>query len=519
MRISRRFVSSFLASSFAFTALPTLAHAATYQVGPGKPFAEISAVARMLKPGDVVEVQGDHTYAAVELAQNGTQAAPITLRGIRVNGKRPIISGGDNTVLITGSFTTLEGFEVVNGQQICIVHRAHGTVLRDDVVHACPRHGILGTDSDSGSLLMEYVEVYDAGSERSGEALKHPVYIATDEATHPGSVFRMQHCYVHDAKGGNSVKSRAERNEIYSNWLEGAQYYELELIGPDDDSGDTVTAPREDADVVGNVFFQTKSTSYVVRIGGDGTGRTGGRYRFVNNTFVHGSDPNNSGSIRFSYALDSVELYNNVFYSPSRPIDYLFRETELTWVSGRQVVGSNNWISQGAMNVPTTLKDSILGTDPGFTDLAKRDVRLAAGSPLIDKGTGTTARTDGFSFPRPLAKAAFTPPLRVLASVGKASARAEVGAVDIGAFEFGSPTEEPGKPGTEPPPVPGTPGLPAPGNGDGGTTDPGANPSSSDAASDGCSCSEAPGTGTSTGLSAFGALLGVCAMWVTRRKR
>jgi hypothetical protein len=45
--------------------------------------------------------------------------------------------------------------------------------------------------------------------------------------THPGSVFRLQYCFVHDANGGNNVKSRAERNEIYYNWLEGAVYHEL----------------------------------------------------------------------------------------------------------------------------------------------------------------------------------------------------------------------------------------------------------------------------------------------------
>jgi len=37
---------------------------------------------------------------------------------------------------------------------------------------------------------------------------------------------------VHDGNGGNGVKSRAERNEIYYNWIEGSLYHELELIGP-----------------------------------------------------------------------------------------------------------------------------------------------------------------------------------------------------------------------------------------------------------------------------------------------
>ena len=353
----------------AVTSSATLARAATLEVGPGKQYAELSAIARIVKPGDVVEVQGDHTYAPVEFNVNATQAAPITIRGVRVNGKRPIVKGGENTVLLHGNFYTFEGFEVTGGTGICVVHSANGVTLRDDVIHDCPRHGILGTDSEAGSLLMEYVEVYAAGSERAGEALKHPVYIATNERMYPKSVFRMQHCYVHDANGGNSVKSRAERNEIYGNWLEGAQYYELELIGPDDDSGDTVTAPREDGDVVGNVLLQTTSTSYVVRVGGDGTGRTGGRYRFVNNTFIVGSHANNAGAMRASYALDSLELYNNVFSRASGRMDYLVRETDLTWIAGRQIAGANNYITQGSGNIPATPTRNNLCTNPRFDDL------------------------------------------------------------------------------------------------------------------------------------------------------
>jgi hypothetical protein len=432
--------SAALAALFAARA----AHAVTYEVGPGKPVREISAVTAKLKPGDVVEVQGGATYGPIELESHGTAAAPITLRGIRVNGKRPVIQGGDNTVLVSANYTVLEGFEITGGSGVCLVHHSHGNVFRDDVVHGCPRHGILGTDADSGSLTMEYVEVYDAGSEPSGESLKHPVYIATDEKAHPGSVFRMQHCYVHDGNGGNSVKSRAERSEIYGNWLEGGQYYELELIGPDDDSGDQLAPPREDGDIVGNVFFQTVSESYVVRIGGDGTGRTGGRYRFVNNTFVHGGNQGNDGTVRLSYALESVEFYNNVVYSPSRTIEYLMRETELGWVNGRSIVGTNNWISQDAQDVPQELAGTILGADPGFSDFAKRDVRLKETSPLIDKGAAVTSRADAYALPNPLAKPTHTPPLRVLPAVGAASQRASVGVMDIGAFEYGSVTEEPG---------------------------------------------------------------------------
>ncbi|MCZ7679294.1 MAG: hypothetical protein M5U28_11265 [Sandaracinaceae bacterium] len=72
-------------------------------------------------------------------------------------------------------------------------------------------------------MLLERVEVHHCG----GGDRDHQIYMATDEVAYPGSVFRMQHCWVHDANSGNNVKSRAERNEIYSNWIEGAYYHEL----------------------------------------------------------------------------------------------------------------------------------------------------------------------------------------------------------------------------------------------------------------------------------------------------
>ena len=101
------------------------------------------------------------------------------------------------------------------------------------MVHDCPRQGILGADNDSGSLTLERVEVHHCG----GGTQDHQIYMASDEVAHPGSVFRMQSCWIHDANGGNNVKSRAERNEIYFNWIEGAFYHELELIGPDPSGG------------------------------------------------------------------------------------------------------------------------------------------------------------------------------------------------------------------------------------------------------------------------------------------
>src|ERR1051325_4528602 len=71
----------------------------TYQVGPGRPYATLQAVAGLLKPGDVVQVDGGATYAGgVRFTKSGSASNKIKLVGVAVKGKRPVLSGGTNTV-------------------------------------------------------------------------------------------------------------------------------------------------------------------------------------------------------------------------------------------------------------------------------------------------------------------------------------------------------------------------------------------------------------------------------------
>ncbi|MFC1643154.1 hypothetical protein ACFL5O_10810 [Myxococcota bacterium] len=260
----------------------------TLTVGAGTAYPSIEDAMGDVRPGDVVEVQGDQTYVGTlrfRPEQGGEAGNPVTVRGLPVNGRRPLLKGvgpgqwDTMVVLLNANHFVFEGFEVAGGpDQEGIVHKADDVVIRDVVVHDCESQGLMGTDFDSGSLTLEYSEFYANGTGMYG----HQIYMATDEAIYPGSVFRMQLCYVHDAAGGNNVKSRAERNEIYYNWIENAVYHELDLIGPDDQDEELA---REDSDMVGNVLIKN-SQWRIARIGGDGTGNTAGRYRFVNNTMV-----------------------------------------------------------------------------------------------------------------------------------------------------------------------------------------------------------------------------------------
>jgi hypothetical protein len=401
-----------------------------YQVGPSRTYKTLASVASLVKPGDVVEVDGNAQYAGgVRFTRGGTPDQRITIRGIRVSGKRPVISGGVNTVELNGNYTTLEGFEVTGGSSRCIYHHAHSITVRDTVVRDCPSHGILGADTGSGSLTLDRVEVYRAGSGTT----RHPIYIATDQNAYPGSVFRMQYCYIHDGNGGNHVKSRAERNEIYYNWIEGATYRELELIGPEAAS---YALKREDSDVVGNVFVKT-SNFFAVRVGGDGTGDTGGRYRFMNNTFV--MKPGSTAAIQAFDRLESLELHNNVFYREGGGAVELLRD-EGKWVAGRRIVeGRNNWVPQGTSAL-AGLAGTISGTDPGFEDIAGRKLWPKSTSALIGKAVANPTSPSGFAFPRPLTAAAFVPPRRLL----NGSLETRAAAVSLGAYEpYGAPASAP----------------------------------------------------------------------------
>src|SRR5262245_5365961 len=110
----------------------TPAIATTYQVGPNRTMKTLGAVASQLGPGDVVEVDGDATYAGgIVLGRPGATGNPITVRGVRVNGKRPVLSGGTNTIEIQGDHYVLEGFEVTAGTFRCVYHHSHDVTMRD----------------------------------------------------------------------------------------------------------------------------------------------------------------------------------------------------------------------------------------------------------------------------------------------------------------------------------------------------------------------------------------------------
>lgn len=437
-------------------ALPSLALAATYTVGPsGRQYTQLSALVDSvdLEPGDVVLVDGGATYSGNIVVRSGDRGAagnPVTFRWNRsVGSTRPVLSGGSHTVKFQQSnHVVFEGFDVRGGTSSCVFSEAHDVTVRDSIIRDCPSHGILGADNNSGSFTLEYSEVYNAGSGTH----RHPIYMQSDQVAYPGSVFLMRYNYVHDGNGGSLLKNRHERALIYYNWFENSAYQELELIGPDcetQQSGWTPNLRREDVDLVGNVIVHTSSWRNAIRTGGDLNGRSQGRLRMVNNTIVF----NRSGianAVLVQLGQESVEMHNNVVHqtgSGAAPnilrvheaseveTPYCAPTSREPWSSGRKVAGSNNWVQSSAALVPAELTGTLRGTDPGLSNIGQLQLRPTANSPLVSAGNPQPPAPSAFPFPSPLLLPQFDPPQRAKLAIGAQVARVPGARIDIGAME------------------------------------------------------------------------------------
>ena len=440
-----------------------VAGADTFLVGPTRTYHELTEVAPFVGPGDLVLVDGGFVYDPVLFENDGDPGNPIVVRGVRVGGVRPVIEGGSNTIEIQSDHFVLESFEIRRGISRCVYHHSDDLVLRDLYVHDCEAHGILSSDEDSGSLTIQYTEVSRAGN----GTFQHGLYVTSDQNAHPGSVFRLEHSYIHDMNGGNALKSRAERNEIHSNWFEGTRYHLMELIGPDEGAVTPPPAIREDSDVTGNVLVHKAYDPPVmpwgtdppgiggdfafVRIGSDircdepgigGENSTRGRYRFVHNTFVRQSDGVGSTVFRPFGLLQSVAMANNIVWSSPAGAVPIFRfngiGSEACWTNGEQIAGQNNWIETGtdATSIPAGWTGTLNGASPLFANAAAYDLRLSSGSPARNQGIATPLDPPGYPFPNPHWPLAYEPPLRSVLPGSPAPARLPNGVLDLGAFEF-----------------------------------------------------------------------------------
>jgi len=456
-------------------ALPHEAAATTYEVGPGKPLASVGAVPwESLNPGDTVLIYYRATPYKEKfvLARVGTQAAPITVRGVLgPNGERPVLDGagattraqlnypsrvrgvikiGSSTVPFADGTTVMPQWLVIENLEIMNAHApntftgptgasetytAPASAIyiefgENITVRNCSMHnngnGFFAFSSDtlaSRNILVEANDIHDNGN--VGSNFEHNVYVESI-----GITFQYNHLgNLLPGAGGNNLKDRSAGLVVRYNWIEHSNR-QLDLVHAED-SGLVRADPRYRAThVYGNVIVEhpNSGNNDICFYGGDGGSalkfRKGTLY-FYNNTIV--SDRTDATRLfRMATNDESIDARNNIAYVTAAGANLQVLDS-----FGRLTL-TQNWFKTGwtpfAVSRPKgTITDNgtMVGSSPGFVSEPGQDYHLTASSPAIDDG----APLNPAVLP---ANDVVREYVKHLSSV----ARAVNGVIDIGAYEF-----------------------------------------------------------------------------------
>jgi len=366
---------------------------ATIQVGPDRELKFPSQAAKIAVDGAIIEIDaGDYPGDSAVWRQND-----LTLRG--VGGRAHLRSGGataqDKAIwVIKGNNTRVENIEFSGAR----VKDHNGAGIRQEgaglTVVGCSFHdnenGILSGRNPESDIIVERSEFSNNGF---GDGRTHNMYIG-----HARS-FTLRNSYVHHAKVGHQVKSRAASNYILYNRI------------MDEQSGTSSYAidfpEAGTAFVIGNLIQQgphTENSSLVNYARKSGPQE--GRLYFVNNSVVN---ERHSGIFIRNNGPESALIANNIF-------------------AGRGPVLQGPGQIEGNLLVLATAGGSSaenrVAATAGFVDAPDYDYRLTAASPAIDAGIDA-------------GNASFTlTPEAEYVHPAETKPRPNVGTLDIGAFEF-----------------------------------------------------------------------------------
>ena len=445
-----------------------LAIAATYEVGPGKPYATPSAVPwESLQPGDVVLIHWQATPYKDKwvICRQGTAAAPIVVRGVAgPGGERPIIDGnGASTRLaldywgeqravikIGGAsipadtmpkYIVVEGLDLrsarppytytddagnsasyVNNAAAVWIEKGESITVRNNVLHDSG-NGLFVSSAEpyvSRDILIESNYIYENGNANS--LFEHNTYT---EAL--GIVYQFNRFGpLRTGALGNNLKDRSAGLVVRYNWIEGGNR-QLDLVETDSATIQNDPSYRV-TQVYGNVLIEPAAAGnrQITHYGGDNG--TTSKYRkgtlfFHQNTLVS-TRTDRTTLFRLSTNEEHADARNNIFYpsAHSGPNLSLLDDTGLlnlthNWFKAGYVGGFS-----GVSGVITDDGTSVLGNAPGFIGEASQDFRLTQTSDAVNEGTVLASG----------ALPVFNEYVKHLGS----QARPDDGVPDLGAFEM-----------------------------------------------------------------------------------
>ncbi len=198
----------------------TAAHAATLQVGAGKPYASIDAASRMANDGDVIEIDaGVYTAGAAFYDNNltirpapGAAAGSVIVRGGTVLGKALFVTAGDN---ITVQGIRFENASVPDRNGAGIRSEGRNLSVLDSQFYNV-ENGILASGTNDGNVLTVRGSSFDLIRSPGGPGvLTHAIYVGKtiDGLVVEDTVFTR-------VATGHHVKSRANSTIVRRSTLD-----------------------------------------------------------------------------------------------------------------------------------------------------------------------------------------------------------------------------------------------------------------------------------------------------------
>jgi len=449
------------------------AFATTYEVGPGKPYANIRDVPwESIAAGDTVLIYYRATpyKEKFNITVDATESQPFVVRGVAGGGgELPVLDGQDavtrtqltypsdeRAIINVGrannkpagfvtTYVTIENLEIIHARSPFSYTSDDGTVvnfgdgangiyaagtehlvLRNLVLHDNGEGFFFSSSDGYGTTKYMIAEGnYVYGNGHVGSDQIHNSYCEsmglTYQYNHYGPLI--------SGSTGNNLKDRSSNLVIRYNWIESGDRL-MDLVDAEDSSAIRADPNYNKAFVYGNILVKVVdpyATGKILHFGGDGKKSSYykvGPLQLYNNTLVsYRTDP--TYFIRGSTSAVVTDCYNNVAY-----VTAAGSNLQISYNAGT-VNLSHNWLKTGWIAGPGVVNDDgtqVTGSEPGFADFANQDFHLAAGSACINAG-------------KPLPSIDL-PDNNVVSQYVKHQAiepRQSDGALDIGAYEFAGP--------------------------------------------------------------------------------
>ena len=370
------------------------AMAATYYVSPSgndsnagteaAPWKTLQKVAGYpLNAGDVVYLRAGVYPGYITLSRSGAAGNPITLAAYP--GEQPIVEGSGRTtntanawnpderlIYISGSYVTVKGLELRNSAGFGI-RVTGGNYAVIDSVHAHNNYfaGVYFLWSSYGTVVNSVVhDSYDYGSGGTGGGGDSDCMGSSAGNTWPPPTVYGHHTFRNNVVYNCSDDGIDTWTSQY-NTIEGNVSHHAGYSNASNGGSNSIGQP------IGN------GNGFKLGKGGYNTVRNNVAYNNLNAGFDDNSGPNSliynntayNNQVNFSIYTPGMTLMNNISFSGN------------VSTSGNPVQSNNNW------NLGLTATNAwFVSVDPASPNF----LRLAAGSPAIDRGT--TAGLSGITY-------------------------------------------------------------------------------------------------------------------------